>query len=299
MRAIRRTGTCPILRWALRLIHLEEESMPAQDISASVGRGGANRPDDVVLVQNLLLARGYTTLGAANGICGDGTVQAILAYQAGYLRKPDGVIDPGGTTWKHLSASYSGTTTTAPADSGSLTRPVPRPAAESINVGLAAVSNGYMLNKLGAPLVGGGYTPQCQQPTNPRLRRNLVLDTVGPFRVTGLVPAVLSLKAVMADIQTEQPAVYRVLGTAGMLCRRLVRGSTTSISNHSWGTAIDLTIDGVLDAYGDDKVQQGLTLIAPIFNRHGWYWGAAFRKEDGMHFEGSQALVDQWAGQLT
>ena len=81
------------------------------------------------------------------------------------------------------------------------------------------------------------------------------------------------------------------LGTAGMLCCRLVRGSATAISNHSWGTAIDLTLDGVLDVYGDDKVQYGLTLIAPIFNRHGWYWGAAFRTEDGMHFEGSKALV--------
>lgn len=272
--------------------------MAAQDISASVGRGGTNRPDDVVIVQNLLLARGYSAVGSANGVCGDSTVAAILAYQAGFLRQPDGVVDPGGNTWRHLSASFSGTTTSPPADSGSLTRPVPRPAAGSINAGLSAVGNDYMLQTLGAPLLGGGYTTQCQVPTNPRLRRNLVLDTVGPFRVTGLVPAVLSLKAVMADIQAEQPAVYRVLGTAGMLCCRLVRGSATSISNHSWGTAIDLTLDGVLDAYGDDKVQVGLTMIAPIFNRHGWYWGAAFRKEDGMHFEGSRALVDTWATQL-
>jgi hypothetical protein len=113
------------------------------------------------------------------------------------------------------------------------------------------------------------------------------------------VPPVLSLKTVMADISNEQPAVYQALGTAGMLCCRLMRGSTTAISNHSWGTAIDLTLDGVLDAYGDDVVQYGLALISPIFNRHGWYWGAAFRKEDGMHFEGSQSLIDQWAGQLS
>ena len=44
------------------------------------------------------------------------------------------------------------------------------------------------LQKLGAPLAGG-YTALCQMPTNERLRRNLVTDTVGPFRVTGLVPA--------------------------------------------------------------------------------------------------------------
>jgi peptidoglycan hydrolase-like protein with peptidoglycan-binding domain len=272
--------------------------MPAQDLTASVGRGGANRPDDVAIVQNLLLARGYSTVGAANGVCGDSTVQAIMAYQAGFLRRPDGVVDPGGNTWRHLSASFTGTSTSPPAGAGALTRPVPRPDPGSINIGLKSVGNQFMLQKFGQPLVGGTYTSQCQIPTNPRLRRNIVLDSVGPFRVTGLVPAVLSLKAVMADIQAEQPATYQVLGTAGMLCCRLVRGSATAISNHSWGTAIDLTLDGVLDAYGDDKVQYGLTLIAPIFNRHGWFWGAAFRKEDGMHFEGGQALIEQWARQL-
>ncbi len=274
--------------------------MATTELSASVGRGGANRQDDVVVVQNLLLARGFTSLGSANGVCGQGTVDAITAFQAGFLRSPDGVVDPGGTTWRHLSASFSGTSTDtgAPAAAGSVTRPVPRPAAGSINAGLVSVSNDYMLQKLGAPLAGG-YTALCQMPTDARLRRNLVTDTVGPFRVTGLVPAVLSLKEVMADIQAEQPAVYAALGTAGMLCCRLVRGSDTAISNHSWGTAIDLTLDGVLDVRGDDKVQFGLTLIAPIFNRHGWFWGAAFRTEDGMHFEGSQARIDAWAGQLT
>jgi hypothetical protein len=83
-----------------------------------------------------------------------------------------------------------------------------------------------------------------------------------------------------------------------MLCCRLVRGSATSISNHSWGTAIDLTLNGVLDVQGDDKVQYGLTLIAPLFNRHGWFWGAAFGVEDAMHFEAGKGLVSQWAAAL-
>lgn len=272
--------------------------MVSRDISASVGRGGVNRTADVAIVQNLLLARGHSTVGAANGACGSSTIDAIVAYQAGFLRRPDGLISAGGTTWRHLAASFSGVSDDPATSTLPLTRPVPRPDPASINLGLRAVGNEFMLAALGAPLVAGGYTTQCQVPTAPRLRRNLVLDTVGPFRVTGLVPAVLSLKAVMADIRAEQPAVYKVLGTAGMLCCRLVRGSTTAISNHSWGTAIDLTLDGVLDAYGDDKVQHGLTLIAQIFNRHGWFWGAAFRKEDGMHFEAGRALVEQWAARL-
>ena len=275
--------------------------MPAQSISASVGQGGANRAADVVIVQNLLIARGYPGIGSADGICGSKTIAAIRAYQGGFLRQPDGKVDPGGTTWRNLSAAFTGSTGSAPpaGSAGSLLRPVPRPAAGSINIGLVAVNNNFMLARLGQPLRSGGYTSLCQTPTDPRLRRNLVTDTVGPFRVTGLVPAVLSLKEVMADIAAEQPAVYRALGTAGMLCCRLVRGSASAISNHSWGTAIDLTLEGVLDAYGDDKVQHGLTLIAPIFNRHGWYWGAAFGKEDGMHFEGSRAKIDAWAAQLS
>jgi peptidoglycan hydrolase-like protein with peptidoglycan-binding domain len=275
--------------------------MPAQDISASVGQGGVNQPGDVVIVQNLLIARGFPGIGTADGDCGPKTIAAIKAYQAGFLRKPDGKVDPGGTTWRHLSAAFTGSTDTPPpaGAAGNILKPVPRPAAHTINVGLTAVSNSYMLAKLGQPLLAGGYNAQCQTPTNPKLRRNLVTDTVGPFRVTGLVPAVLSLKAVMADIAAEQPTVHKALGTAGMLCCRLVRGSASAISNHSWGTAIDLTLNGVLDAYGDNQVQVGLTLIAPIFNRHGWYWGAAFGKEDGMHFEGSKANIDAWAAQLS
>jgi hypothetical protein len=98
----------------------------------------------------------------------------------------------------------------------------------------------------------------------------------------------------MIDIKAEQPDVHAALGTAGMLCCRLVRGSTSSVSNHSWGTAVDLKIGGVLDPRGDNKVQFGLTLIAPIFNRHKWYWGAGFPTEDGMHFEISQQLLKKW-----
>lgn len=271
--------------------------MPA--LSASVGQGGVNRSEDVRLVQQLLVARGFPGIAPPSGLCDAATLSALREYQSGFLSRPDGRVDPGGTTWRHLSASFTGEADGPAAPGGDLLRPVPRPPAASINQGLVAVSNAHMLSAIGAPLVDGGYSSLCQVPTLPRLRRNLVTDTVGPFRVTGLVPAVLSLKQVMSDIKTEQPAVYAALGTAGMLCCRLVRGSDSAISNHSWGTAIDLTLNGVLDVYGDDKVQYGLTLIAPIFNRHGWYWGAAFGKEDGMHFEGGRALVDQWVRTLT
>ncbi len=149
-----------------------------------------------------------------------------------------------------------------------------------------------MLGLLGNPR--DSYDEKCREPTNPRIAGLVTVKDVGPFRARGLRPAVDSLAAVMADINAQQPAVFAALGTAGMLCARFVRGSTSAISNHSWGTAIDLTLDGVLDARGDGRVQQGLTQIAPIFNAHQWYWGAGFPIEDGMHFEASDQLMRKW-----
>jgi hypothetical protein len=131
--------------------------------------------------------------------------------------------------------------------------------------------------------------------TNPTLKALIELASVGPFRVRGLRPAVASLTEIMAEIRAVSPDAHAGLGSAGMLCARLVRNTTTNaISNHSWGSAIDLTLDGVLDTRGDNLVQEGLTRIAPIFNQHGWFWGAGFRTEDAMHFEAGDALIRQW-----
>lgn len=163
----------------------------------------------------------------------------------------------------------------------------------SVNHGLSGTRNAFMLSLLGNPR--SNYGADCRPMTNPKLKGRIVSGvSVGPFKVTGFDLAVESLKQVMSDIKAEQPNVHAALGTAGMLCCRLVRGSTSSVSNHSWGTAIDLKIGGVLDARGDNRVQFGLTLIAPIFNRHKWFWGATFPTEDGMHFEISQQLLKRW-----
>ena len=171
-----------------------------------------------------------------------------------------------------------------------LREPVPRARLAGYNAGINPVNNALMQRLLGAPR--STYGTDCQPVSNTALRRRMIRDNVGPFSVTGLDFAVDSLRRVMTAIQRNQRLVYRVLGTAGMLCVRYVRGSTTHISNHSWGTAIDLTLAGELDERGDNDIQFGLSLIAPHFNAEGWYWGAAFRTEDAMHFECGRALVE-------
>lgn len=264
-----------------------------EEIQASVGRNGRNLPNDVRIVQRLLLARGFR-IGNADGICGLRTREAIVAFQGTFMRVPDGRVDPGGRTLRKLHES--GSVPTTETEGGSLTRLVRCPDRSTINNGIRSANNRFMLEVLGAPR--SEYGTDCQPVTNAKLRRNIVTSSVGPIRVTGLRPAILSLQQVFRDIERQHVDVYRIIGTAGMLCCRYVRGSTTSISNHSWGTAIDLKLGGILDVRGNGRVQFGLTLIAPIFNRLGWYWGAGFRTEDAMHFEAGRDLVRSWAGSL-
>jgi len=260
----------------------------------SVGHNGRNFRDDVISVQRLLRAKGCDP-GGVDGVCGRRTIDAIVRFQARFLTRPDGLIEPNGVTWRRLAAPERAARHHGDA-SPCLTDFVSRASLGSLNVDVRPVSNQLMLSLFGAPR--DSYGSDCQSVTNAELSRNMTVSTVGPLRVQGLRPAIDSLRRVLVDVQKEQPSVYAALGTAGMLCCRLQRGSATAISNHSWGTAIDLKIDGELDARGDKKIQYGLTLIAPIFNRHGWYWGAGFHTEDAMHFEGGRTLVQAWKNQL-
>ena len=257
------------------------------DISASVGKDAVNQKNDVFVVQRLLNARGFGC-GTPDGLCGSRTRDAILSFQRGFMQKPDGRVDPGGKSIGRLNQVSKPSTT----EGGSLTRLVPKPERGTLNSGVTPVNNQLMTQIFGNPRAD--YSADCQPVTNSTLKRNITTASVGPFKVTGMTPAVRSLGEIMPEIQRLQPEVYAALGTAGMLCCRWVRGSTTSISNHSWGTAIDLKLNGILDARGNNQVQYGLTLIAPIFNRFGWFWGAGFTTEDAMHFEAGRALVEAW-----
>jgi hypothetical protein len=121
----------------------------------------------------------------------------------------------------------------------------------------------------------------------------MVTRNVGPFRVTGLQPAVDSLADVMAEIKQDNPVLHNRLGTAGMLCVRRIANSRIT-SNHAWGTAVDIKVDGVLDIIGNGEALPELLQISEVFNLHGWFWGAEFPLEDSMHFEISLGTMKQW-----
>jgi hypothetical protein len=109
-----------------------------------------------------------------------------------------------------------------------------------------------------------------------------------------LRPAIDSLREVFEQVRRTDPDLYDRIDTAGSLCVRLVRGSETSVSNHAFGLAVDLNIDSYLDTLGDGYTQLGLTILADFFRDAGWIWGAAFGREDSMHFEVSRELLEHW-----
>lgn len=164
---------------------------------------------------------------------------------------------------------------------------VPRPTL-GVNTRLSPCKASTLRRLLGEP--SRSYSSKCTTPTNPKIKGMLVTKDISPiegfkFRVTGLAPAVKLLELGFDELEKVHPGFVKRLGSAGMTCSRFIRGSSRTPSNHSWGTAIDFTLDGILDAYGDGMVQADLFILYSILKNFGFFWGVSFSKEDGMHFE--------------
>ncbi len=177
---------------------------------------------------------------------------------------------------------------------------IPLPSKSSFNVGLASAGQHRLRDLLGEPIVDKHYDPQgkCLTPTNPKILAHLVLKDVGPFRVTGIDVAVASLAAIFQEVKVARPRLFGMLSSNGMSCARFTKINGKigpGVSTHAWGMAVDFKIGGVTDTQGDDKVLRGSLELAPFFNAAGWYWGAGFPTEDGMHFEPSASLIESWA----
>ena len=161
-----------------------------------------------------------------------------------------------------------------------------------VNKDLRIANPTYLEQTLGRPR--NVLSDRCESMTNKRLSDMLVLENVGPIRVRMLQPAVDSLRRVFNKIEETDPDLYARINTAGSLCVRQIRGTRGRTSTHSFGLSVDLNIDGHLDTLGDGKTQLGLTILADFFHEEGWIWGAAFSREDSMHFEVSRDMVEKW-----
>ena len=76
-------------------------SQATKSIQYSVGKNGKNKPADVLLIQTLLNQKGAKL--TVDGQCGPSTIKAIISFQTSLGSfKPDGLINPGKSSWKAL-----------------------------------------------------------------------------------------------------------------------------------------------------------------------------------------------------
>ncbi len=92
----------------------QPEKYLSASLSGSVGKGGDNRKNDVVAVQNRLRFSAIDT-GPIDGELGPLTSKAIEQFQRYFLREPDGLIEPGKRTAREL---FSGRTEVVSAEVG-------------------------------------------------------------------------------------------------------------------------------------------------------------------------------------
>lgn len=79
-----------------------------------------------------------------------------------------------------------------------------------------------------------------------------------------------------------------ILSFGGAWAPRYIRGSRTTLSNHAWGTAIDINVAwNMLGARPALKGQRGsVRELVEIAYENGFAWGGWFStRPDGMHFE--------------
>jgi hypothetical protein len=89
----------------------------------------------------------------------------------------------------------------------------------------------------------------------------------------------------------------RILSYAGTHTARYkkgveVNGAHSNLSNHAWGTAID--INDAWNGFGKHPAAMGdrgcVRELVEIANGNSFFWGGRFRTKDGMHFEVARLL---------
>lgn len=97
---------------------------------------------------------------------------------------------------------------------------------------------------------------------------------------------------VLAAVDAAMPADLALrLGHVGVMQCRLARGTEHVVSNHAWGIAVDLKLDGETAPYVNDDVLR----LAQIMAGHGLVWGLDYGAANALHFEASDAMVRDWA----
>jgi hypothetical protein len=86
----------------------------------------------------------------------------------------------------------------------------------------------------------------------------------------------------------EDAGLLKLVRTySGLWVPRFIRGSRTTLSNHAYGTAMDINYAWNMLGHRPALVGEfgSVRELVPLMNKNGFYWGGHFKRRDGMHGE--------------
>lgn len=237
--------------------------------------------EDVVKWQTILKAQGYN-IGAVDGIFGAKVKAATIAWQKANGLTADGIV--GDKSWQ--KAGLAPVPSTPGIISSSYYPPKPDFKYPNVARVKELFGNFRYRNKKGVIEILDSWAD-----------KNIVnvhiaaLEGVFGAPTNGIIQfhklGVTALQGAFNEIQ-EKGLVSRIISFGGSFYPRFIRGSTTQLSNHSWGSALDLNAPENWLGKQPAKIgQKGCLLeLVPIFNKWGFFWGGHYQNRlDGMHFE--------------
>lgn len=213
--------------------------------------------DDVAALQRALQTIGLFT-GQANGIFGESTEQAVIAFQLKNRLNADGIVGP--KTAAKLGLQLS-----------DISFPVPVPNGKA-----------EIIETFGNPLLAGFAKASLDFVSTPPDLNHVFKHVDAKTGKHGFY----CHKLVVINFTNVYQKIVD-LGLAGALHTfdgcfniRNIRGKD-SLSTHSWGIAVDH--DAARNPLGAKPVMN--EAVVKVFEGEGFRWGGNWKRPDGMHFQ--------------
>jgi peptidoglycan hydrolase-like protein with peptidoglycan-binding domain len=240
--------------------------------------------------QSFLTGQGFDP-GGLDGFFGDKTAAATQAFQSKFGLTADGVAGRQ-TLMKAMTLGFELIQEPAADITGSNFPPRPNfPPLENTAARQAVFGRFDFVpqpepgNPENIRILGTWEQDNIIMVALPQLR--LALGAGAPAGMQFHRMAADQLKGMWAEWQASN-LLNRILSFDGSFVPRFIRGSTTNLSNHAFGSAFDINADeNTLGARPPLVGERGSTReLVPIANKWGFYWGGHFgSRPDGMHFE--------------
>lgn len=242
-----------------------------------------------------LVGQGFYWL-EADGVFDDDLKDATESFQRSKNLPADGVVGPR-TYAAALQLGFPGVQDDSPAESGPNWPPRPDGIAT-----LNQAARESLFGKFSFVSATVAANPEAIRITDDWATKNIVSVEVPQLKGVQGVPrsGVVSVNAKIADqfkalwqAWQDEGLLSLVTDFGGTWVPRYIRGSRSTLSNHSWGTAFDINVSanplGAVPALVGSR--GSVRKLVPLALAHGFFWGGWYpNRPDGMHFEAVRIL---------